>query len=82
VAEETGALFYRHFQDGLYNDMALHSEKVKPTPTPDGPVDKNATKWHLNEKGNVLAVERTLPLVEALIARIDARAAGPKVSGP
>jgi hypothetical protein len=62
--------------------MALHSEKIKPNPTPDGPVDKNATKWHLNETGNVLAVDRTLPLVEALIARIDARAAGPKVAAP
>lgn len=83
VANETGALFYRHFQDGLYNDLALHSEKIKPNPTPDGPVDKNATKWHLNEKGNILAVERTLPLVEELIARVEARAAaGAKGSGP
>jgi acyl-CoA thioesterase-1 len=83
VANETGALFYRHFQDGLTDDYALHSEKIKPNPTPDGPVDKNATKWHLNEKGNILAVERTLPLVEELIARVEARAAaGAKGSGP
>lgn len=82
MAEEAGALFYRHIQDGLVDDLALHSEKIRPNPSPDGPVDKNATKWHLNEKGNALAVERTLPLVETLIARVDARAAGPKVSEP
>ncbi len=80
MAEEAGALFYRHLQDGLTDDLALHSEKIKPNPSPTGPVDKNATAWHLNEKGNVLAVERTISLVEALIARIDARTAGPKVS--
>jgi acyl-CoA thioesterase-1 len=82
MAEEAGALFYRHFQDGLTDDLALHSEKIKPNPSPDGPVDKNATKWHLNERGNALAVERTLPLVEALIAQVNARAAGSKVSDP
>lgn len=82
VAQDAGALYYRHIQDGLTNDMALHSEKIKPNPSPTGPVDKGATAWHLNEKGNVLAVERTLPLVEELIARIEARAGGPKVANP
>ena len=82
VANETGAWFYRHFQDGLTDDYALHSEKIKPNPSPTGPVDKGATAWHLNEKGNVLAVERTLPLVETLIARVEARAVEPKVSAP
>ncbi len=82
VATETDALFYRHFQDGLYNDMSLHSEKIKPNPSPTGPVDKNATAWHLNEKGNVMVVERTLPLVEALIARVDARTSGAAKPNP
>ena len=82
MAEEAGAVFYRHIQDGLTDDLALHSEKIKPNPSPTGPVDKNATAWHLNEKGNVLAVERTLPLVESLIARVEARAGGPKVANP
>ena len=82
MAERAGALFYRNFQDGLVDDPDLHSETLRPSPSTDGRVDMNATKWHLNEKGNWLVVQRTLPLVEALIARVDARAAGPKVSDP
>jgi hypothetical protein len=77
MAEQTDALFYRHFQDGFIDDPALHSETFRPTPRADGRVDMNATKWHLNEQGNWLVVERTLPLVEALIARVEARATDP-----
>jgi acyl-CoA thioesterase I len=82
MAEQTGAVFYRHFQDGLIDDPALHSEKIRPSPPTDGRVDMNATKWHLTEKGNWLVVQSTLPLVEALIARVGARAADPKISDP
>lgn len=73
MAEQAGALFYRNFQDGLIDDPDLHSEKIRPSPSTDGRVDMNATKWHLNEKGNWLVVQSTLPLVEALIARLGAR---------
>jgi acyl-CoA thioesterase-1 len=68
LAAKYGALFYRNFQDGLQDDPKLHAEAVRPTTIGD----KSATAWHLNLAGNRIVVERTLPLVEQLIARVQA----------
>lgn len=74
IAEPQGALFYRNFQDGVYDDARLHVEAQKPAQAGRS-IAGNGAAWHLNKAGNAIVVERTLPLVEQLIARVKAKAA-------
>jgi acyl-CoA thioesterase-1 len=52
-------------QEGLRDRYDLH---VEAAPTP------GRTEWHLNAAGYALAVQRTLPAIEAIVKRIERRA--------
>ncbi|HTI85048.1 MAG TPA: GDSL-type esterase/lipase family protein [Alphaproteobacteria bacterium] len=74
IAQRNGALFYRQFQDGVIDDAALHVERQRPAPGSsliNG--SKSATAWHLNPAGYDIVVQRTLPLVEELVAKARAK---------
>ncbi|MBU6499069.1 MAG: hypothetical protein KGL55_07330 [Rhodospirillales bacterium] len=67
VAAETealqalGAIAVPPMQAGLVNRKELHVETAwKP----------HTTQWHLNREGNDIVVQRTLPVIEKLIARV------------
>ena len=72
IADSTNSLYYRGFQDGVFTDHALHVETEMPTP--GSALTGKGTAWHLNKKGYAIVVERTMPLVEQLIARVKAKA--------
>jgi acyl-CoA thioesterase-1 len=74
LAAATGALYDRNFQDTVFDDPALHVERQRPSPGSaliNG--SKSATAWHLNPRGYDIVVARTLPQVEELIARVEAK---------
>jgi acyl-CoA thioesterase I len=78
LADATNSLYYRNFQDGVFDDYALHVEREMPTAASARP-----TAWHLNKAGYAIVVQRTMPLVEELIKRAQGTAAAASpMAGP
>lgn len=73
IADASGALYYRNFQDAVFYDHTLHAETEMPGQGV-GLLGNAGTAWHLNKTGYGIVVQRTLPLVERLIARVQGTA--------
>ncbi len=70
MARNHDALFYRQFQDVVFEREDLHVERGEPI---------KGTNWHLTPEGYDIVVARTLPLVEQLIAKVQAAPAAPSI---
>jgi acyl-CoA thioesterase I len=54
-----------NMQQGIVDRADLHVESSRPPPT--------STSWHLNPTGYAIVVRRTLPVIEALVRKVEKR---------